>query len=157
MTSMNHFMGHPQALHHMWLHLIRAVRKPHVLSVKSKFQTYVCMLITRRLISRLFIFSLCDLQMLLRDCTTPQTHLSLCWLFMPRHCSAIIGQDEHHFRESIIVIFSYPSISTCTLGSHRDGSFECLQYMFWLRNKKNKMFNYALLSRGLTVHICNGS
>ena len=39
-------------------------------------------------------------------------------------------------------LFSYPSVETCVLGaqknaSHRDGSFKYLQYMFWLRNKKN--------------------
>ena len=33
--------------------------------------------------------------------------------------------------------------------SHRDGSFEYLQHMFWLRNKKNDFFCYALLSGGL--------
>ena len=32
--------------------------------------------------------------------------------------------------------------------SHRDGSFEYLQHMFWLRYKKN-IFSYALLSGGL--------
>ena len=32
--------------------------------------------------------------------------------------------------------------------SHRDGSFEHTQHMFWLRNKKN-IFCYALLSGGL--------
>ena len=32
--------------------------------------------------------------------------------------------------------------------SHRDGSFEYPQHMFWLRNKKIN-FSYALLSGGL--------
>ena len=32
--------------------------------------------------------------------------------------------------------------------SHRDGSFEYPQHMFWFRNKKNN-FSYALLSWGL--------
>ena len=34
--------------------------------------------------------------------------------------------------------------------SHRDGSFEYPQHMFWSRNKKN-IFNYALLSQGLSA------
>ena len=34
--------------------------------------------------------------------------------------------------------------------SHRDGSFEHPQHMFWFRNKKNN-FNYAFLSGGLTI------
>ena len=32
--------------------------------------------------------------------------------------------------------------------SHRDGSFEYPQHMFWLRNKKNS-FKYVAISRGL--------
>ena len=34
--------------------------------------------------------------------------------------------------------------------SHRDGSFEYPQHMFWLRNNKNN-FSYTLLSGGLKM------
>ena len=32
-------------------------------------------------------------------------------------------------------LFSYPSVRTCVLGAHRDGSFDYPQHMFLLRNK----------------------
>ena len=37
--------------------------------------------------------------------------------------------------------------------SHRDGSFEYPQHMFWLRNKKI-IFSYTLLTKGLR-HACS--
>ena len=32
-----------------------------------------------------------------------------------------------------LLLFSYPSVLTYVLGSHRDGTFEYQQHMFWLR------------------------
>ena len=50
-------------------------------------------------------------------------------------------------------IFLYISLNMCfgclKEPSHRDGSFEYPQHVFWLKNKKN-IFNYALLSWGLS-------
>ena len=49
------------------------------------------------------------------------------------------------------MIFSYPSVLTYILGVPWDGSFEYLQEMFWLKNKK---VNYILLFRAL-LQMCN--
>ena len=55
-------------------------------------------------------------------------------------------------------LFSYPSVKTCVVGAHRDGSFEYPQHMFWLKNKNN---NFQLhLSGGLDLKItphCNSN
>ena len=34
-----------------------------------------------------------------------------------------------------IGLFTEPSVETCALGAHRDGSFEHPQHKFWLKNK----------------------
>ena len=66
-----------------------------------------------------------------------------------------IEQNIHRTSSAIfgvkLRLFSYQSVKTSVLGaqknrlieteepSHRDGSFEHPQHMFWLRNKKNQL------------------
>ena len=53
-----------------------------------------------------------------------------------------------------MIIFLSISLNMCfgcsKEPSHRDGSFEYPQHMFWLRNKKKKNFSYTL------VYECEG-
>ena len=62
-----------------------------------------------------------------------------------------IGPVKKNNLRKIVIIFLSIRLNKCfgcsKEPSHRDGSFEYQQHMFWLRNKRN-IFSYALLSGG---------
>ena len=64
----------------------------------------------------------------------------------------VIGPVNPKKLRKIAIIFLSISLNMCfgcsKEPSHRDGSFEFPQHMFWLRNKYI-IFSYALLSGGL--------
>ena len=65
-----------------------------------------------------------------------------------------IGPVKQNNLLKIAIIFLFIIINICSgcskEPSHRNGSFEYPQHMFWLRNKKDRKisFSYALLSGG---------
>ena len=69
--------------------------------------------------------------------------------FTPQHV-----KSSRNFELKIVIIFLPISLNMCCWcskePSHRDGSFEYPQHMFWLRNKK-LIFSYAPLSGGLPL------
>ena len=73
---------------------------------------------------------------------------------MVRACQ--LGQLSKNNLRKIAIIFLSISLNICfgrsKEPSHRDGSFEYPQHMFWLRNKKI-IFSFALLSGGLVMPI----
>ena len=64
------------------------------------------------------------------------------------------GQLSKIFQRKIAIIFLSISLNMCfgcsKEQSHRDGSFEYQQHMFWLKNKKI-IFSNAPLSGGLVI------
>ena len=65
---------------------------------------------------------------------------SLVLAYLNSVVAIIISLDKHFFEWYIVNIFLSISLNICfgcsKEPSHWDGSFECPQYMFWLRNKK---------------------
>ena len=63
-----------------------------------------------------------------------------------------IGPVNQIFERKIVIIFLSISLNMCfgcsKEPSHRDGSFEYPQYMFWLRNKKNNFQLHTLIWGG---------
>ena len=55
--------------------------------------------------------------------------------------AVVIGPVKQKKKRKIAIIFLSISLNMCVWcskePSHRDGSFEYLQHMFWLENKKN--------------------
>ena len=63
-----------------------------------------------------------------------------------------MGLVKQIFKRKIVIIFLPTSLNMC-FGcskelSHRDGSFEYPQHMFWLRNKKNNFLLHTLVWTG---------
>ena len=66
----------------------------------------------------------------------------------------IIGPVKQKKKRKIVIIFLPTSLNMCfgcsKVPSHRDGSFEYPQHMFWLRNKKKKLLRTLIWGPGIS-------
>ena len=71
--------------------------------------------------------------------------------------SNCIGPVKQFFWHKIEIIFLSISLNLCCgcskEPSHRHGSFEYPQHIFWLRNKKNNFLLHTLIWESEIVHV----